>query len=252
MKPYDPKDLVNAPGTRIGIVFNGSPLFTGGAGQGESEIRRWILENDWLEAIIALPDQMFYNTGILTYIWVLSNKKERRRKNKIQLIDATRYFQRMRKPLGEKRKKLTDDNIADITRIYGAFQETEGSKIFDTEDFAYHEIVVERPLRLSFQATLEAIETLKQSKPFADLATSKKRTEPARTEQINAGKRVQDAIIATLEALEVARVYLNRDEFTDLVREGIKKRGEKISVTALRKIVAELGTKSPEADICLD
>ncbi|MDY5153682.1 type I restriction enzyme M protein [Actinobaculum suis] len=104
MQPYDPNDPVNAPGTRIGIVFNGSPLFTGGAGQGESEIRRWILENDWLEAIIALPDQMFYNTGILTYVWVLSNRKERRRKNKVQLIDATNYFQRMRKPLGEKRK----------------------------------------------------------------------------------------------------------------------------------------------------
>lgn len=252
MKPYDPKDLVNAPGTRIGIVFNGSPLFTGGAGQGESEIRRWILENDWLEAIIALPDQMFYNTGILTYIWVLSNKKERRRKNKVQLIDATQYFQRMRKPLGEKRKELTEDNIADITRIYGAFQETEESKIFDTEDFAYHEVVVERPLRLSFQTTPDAIEALTQAKSFADLATSRKRTEPARTEEIEAGKRVQDAVIATLEAFDAEHVYLNRDEFTDLLREGIKDRGEKIGIAALRKIVAELGTKNPDADICVD
>ena len=153
MRPYDPQDPVNAPGTRIAIVFNGSPLFTGGAGQGESEIRRWILENDWLEAIIALPDQMFYNTGILTYIWVLSNRKERKRKNKVQLIDATSYFQRMRKPLGEKRKELSRDNIADITQIYGGFMETEVSKIFDTKDFAYHEITVERPLRRSFQVT---------------------------------------------------------------------------------------------------
>ncbi len=252
MKPYDPMDLVNAAGTRIGIVFNGSPLFTGGAGQGESEIRRWILENDWLEAIIALPDQMFYNTGILTYIWVLSNKKERHRKNKVQLIDATQYFQRMRKPLGEKRKELTETNIADITRIYGAFQETEESKIFETEDFAYHEVVVERPLRLSFQATPDAIESLKQTKPFTDLAMSRKRTEPARTEEIDAGKRVQNAIIATLEALDAERVYLNRDEFTDLIRESIKKRGEKIGIAALRKIVAGLGTKNPDADICMD
>lgn len=252
MKPYDPKDLVNGAGTRIGIVFNGSPLFTGGAGQGESEIRRWILENDWLEAIIALPDQMFYNTGILTYIWVLSNKKERHRKNKVQLIDATQYFQRMRKPLGEKRKELTEANIADITRIYGAFQETEESKIFETEDFAYHEVVVERPLRLSFQATPDAIEALKQAKPFTGLATSRKRTEPARTEEIDAGKRVQNAIIAILEELDAERVYLNRDEFTDLIRESIKERGEKIGIAALRKIVAELGTKNPDADICVD
>ena len=252
MKPYDPKDLVNGAGTRIGIVFNGSPLFTGGAGQGESEIRRWILENDWLEAIIALPDQMFYNTGILTYIWVLSNKKERHRKNKVQLIDATQYFQRMRKPLGEKRKELTEANIADIARIYGAFQETEESKIFETEDFAYHEVVVERPLRLSFQATPDAIEALKQAKPFTGLATSRKRTEPARTEEIDAGKRVQNAIIAILEALDTERVYLNRDEFTDLIRESIKERGEKIGIAALRKIVAELGTKNPDADICVD
>lgn len=252
MKPYDPQDLVNAPGTRIGIVFNGSPLFTGGAGQGESEIRRWILENDWLEAIIALPDQMFYNTGILTYIWVLSNKKERRRKNKVQLIDATSYFQRMRKPLGEKRKELTTEHIADITRIYGDFRESEVSKIFDTEDFAYHEVVVERPLRLSFQATPETLKALKDAKPFTDLATSRKRTEPARTEEIQAGKRVQAAIIDTLEALDAEQVYLNRDEFTDLIRKGIKERGEKIGIATLRKIVAELGTKDPAADICAD
>ena len=252
MRPYDPEDPVNAPGTRIAIVFNGSPLFTGGASQGESEIRRWILENDWLEAIIALPDQMFYNTGILTYIWVLSNRKERRRKNKVQLIDATSYFQRMRKSLGEKRKELTEDNIADITRIYGAFQETEESKIFDTEDFAYREVVVERPLRLSFQATPDAIEALKQAKPFVDLATSRKRTESARNEEIEAGKRVQDAVIATLEAFDPESVYRNRDEFTDLLREGIKGRGEKIRIAALRKIVAELGIKNPDADICVD
>lgn len=252
MKPYDPKDLVNSPGTRIGIVFNGSPLFTGGAGQGESEIRRWILENDWLEAIIALPDQMFYNTGILTYIWVLSNKKERRRKNKVQLIDATQYYQRMRRPLGEKRKELTEDDIAAISRIYGAFQETEESKIFNTEDFAYHEVLVERPLRLSFQTTLDTIEALKQAKPFMDLATSRKRIEPARNEEIEAGKRVQEAVIATLEAFDAEHVYLNRDEFTDLLREGIKDRGEKIGIATLRKIVVELGTKNLDADICVD
>lgn len=252
MQPYDPNDPVNAPGTRIGIVFNGSPLFTGGAGQGESEIRRWILENDWLEAIIALPDQMFYNTGILTYVWVLSNRKERRRKNKVQLIDATNYFQRMRKSLGEKRKELSEENIADITRIYGSFQETDESKIFDTEDFAYHEVTVERPLRLSFQATPETIEALQESKAFTSLATSRKKTEPARSQEIEAGKHLQDAIIDSLQGLGSKHVFLNRDEFTNVLREGIKERGQKIRVTVLRKIVAELGVKNPDADICLD
>lgn len=252
MQPYDPQDLRNAPGTRIAIVFNGSPLFTGGSGQGESEIRRWILENDWLEAIIALPDQMFYNTGILTYIWILSNKKQRCRKDKVQLIDATSFFQRMRKPLGEKRKELTQDNIEEITRIYGEFQETELSKIFDTQDFAYHEVVVERPLRLSFQVDPEAIKAFKQAKPFVELAMSRKRTEPARTDEIEAGKRVQEAIITTLEDLDPEQVYFNRGEFTDLIRKGIKDRGEKINNTALRKIVAELGVRNPEADICVD
>lgn len=252
MKPYDAKDPVNAPGTRIGIVFNGSPLFTGAAGQGESEIRRWILENDWLEAIIALPDQMFYNTGILTYVWVLSNRKERRREHKVQLIDATSFFQRMRKPLGEKRKELSEDNIADITRIYGEFTESEYSKIFDSEDFGYHEITVERPLRLSFQATESAIETLKETKTFTGLATSKKRSESARSQEIAVGKELQDAIIAALQALDPERVYLNRKEITDALRSGIKDCGQKITIPALRKIVTELGTKNPNADICLD
>ena len=252
MRPYDPNDPVNSPGTRIAIVFNGSPLFTGNAGQGESEIRRWILENDWLEAIIALPDQMFYNTGIRTYIWVLSNLKEHKRKNKVQLIDATSYFQRMRKPLGEKRKELTPENIYEITKIYGAFSETEYSKIFSIEDFCYHEITVESPLRLSFQTTTEALGQLQQTKAFANLATSKKKSEPARSEQIQKGRQLQQAILDTLLTLDPARVYLNRDEFTNLLREGIKDRGEKISIAALRKIVAELGTKNPSADICVD
>lgn len=252
MRPYDPNDLVNAPGTRIGIVFNGSPLFTGGAGQSESEIRRWILENDWLEAIIALPDQMFYNTGILTYVWILSNKKEHRRKGKVQLIDATSFFQRMRKPLGEKRKELTGEQISEITRIYGGFQETEYSKIFSAEDFGYHEITVERPLRLSFQATPQAIEALQETKAFADLAKPTKRKEPDRSQQIEAGKRLQQTILTVLGNMDSAQVYLDRDAFTDALRNGIKDAGEKISITALRNIVAEFGTKDPDADICTD
>jgi type I restriction enzyme M protein len=134
-------------GSRVAIVLNGSPLFTGGAGSGESEIRKWIIENDWLEAIVALPTDMFYNTGIATYIWVLSNKKTPERRGKIQLINAVAFFQKMRKSLGSKRKELGEADIERIVKLYGAFEPGEHSKIFDNADFGYRTITVERPLR---------------------------------------------------------------------------------------------------------
>lgn len=133
-------------GSRLAIVLNGSPLFTGGAGSGESEIRRWIIENDWLEAIVALPDQLFYNTGISTYVWIVTNRKSEERQGKVQLVNATGYFQKMRKSLGNKRNFITDEQIGEITRIYGEFQHGEFSKIFDNEDFGFWRITVERPL----------------------------------------------------------------------------------------------------------
>ena len=143
-------------GSRFGIVLNGSPLFTGGAGSGESEIRRHVLENDLLEAIVALPTDMFYNTGIATYVWILSNRKPAQRRGKVQLIDATAFWQKMRKSLGSKRKELSPAHIADITKIYGDFKplarDADGapapvSRIFKNEDFGYRTITVERPLR---------------------------------------------------------------------------------------------------------
>jgi type I restriction enzyme M protein len=134
-------------GSRIGIVLNGSPLFTGGAGSGESEIRKWIIENDYLEAIVALPTDMFYNTGISTYIWILSNHKSPERQGKIQLINASEFFQKMRKSLGSKRKELSEADIERVVRLYGVFEENEHSKIFDIADFGYSTITVERPLR---------------------------------------------------------------------------------------------------------
>jgi type I restriction enzyme M protein len=139
-------------GSRFGIVLNGSPLFTGGAGSGESEIRRYVLENDLVEAIIGLPTDMFYNTGISTYIWILSNRKPAERKGKVQLIDASSFWQKMRKSLGSKRKELSPEHIAEITRLFGNFEEAEHngkpiSRIFRTEDFGYRTITVERPLR---------------------------------------------------------------------------------------------------------
>lgn len=148
----------NKHGTRVAIVFNGSPLFTGGAGSGESEIRRWIIEQDWLEAIVALPEQMFYNTGILTYIWVVTNRKAKSRKGKVQLIDARERGTLLLKNLGDKRRELRSETIADLTREHGAFKATDTCKIFGNEDFGYRRITVERPLRLRFRITDEAKE----------------------------------------------------------------------------------------------
>lgn len=186
MSPVSPtKDKVTdnqaAGGSRIGIILNGSPLFTGSAGSGESEIRRYILEADLLEAIVALPTDMFYNTGIATYVWVLSNKKAPERKGKVQLINGANLGSKMRKSLGSKRHFLTDDEICAITKNFGEFVEVDtatslkesesgkpfASKIFDTHEFGYRRLTIERPLRLSAQITDAAVESLRFApKPF--------------------------------------------------------------------------------------
>ena len=147
-------------GSRLAIVFSGSPLFTGGAGSGESDIRRWIIENDWLEAIIALPEQMFYNTGIATYIWIVTNRKEDRRKGKIQLLDARDMWaaggsEDNRRSLGDKRRHFTAEHIGEIVRLYGRFDDGERSKIFDNGDFGYTRVTVERPVQLRYRMTIE-------------------------------------------------------------------------------------------------
>ncbi len=139
-------------GSRFGIVLNGSPLFTGGAGSGESEIRKYVLENDMVEAIIGLPTDMFYNTGISTYVWIVSNRKPEHRMGKLQLIDASSFWQKIRKSLGSKRKELSSDQIEEITRLFGDFHESNKdgvpiSRIFNNKDFGYRTITVERPLR---------------------------------------------------------------------------------------------------------
>ena len=146
-------------GTRIGIILSGSPLFNGGAGSGESEIRRWILEEDLLEAIVALPTDLFYNTGIGTYVWILSNHKEPERKGKVQLIDASNVYTSMKKSLGSKRKMLSEEQISVIARLHEAFEAQQLSKIFSTTDFGYRRITVERPLRLCFKVNKENLET---------------------------------------------------------------------------------------------
>ena len=152
-------------GSRIASVHNGSALFTGDAGGGESEIRKWIIENDWLECIIGLPQNMFYNTGIATYIWILTNRKPEHRKGKVQLIDASGWFTKLRKNLGQKNCEFSDNRIDKITQLYLDFEEAKNSKIFENEDFGYHKITVERPLRLSFQVTEDRIKEFRKENP---------------------------------------------------------------------------------------
>ena len=133
-------------GSRIGIVLNGSPLFTGDAGSGESEIRKWIIENDWLEGIVALPDQLFFNTGISTYIWIVTNKKNKKRKGKVQLIDGTSFFKLMKKSLGDKRKEIINKGDISLVDLYLDFKENEYSKIYSNEFFGYTKVSVEQAL----------------------------------------------------------------------------------------------------------
>jgi type I restriction enzyme M protein len=163
MKPADDE------GSRVAIVFNGSPLFTGAAGSGESEIRRWILENDWLEAVVALPDQLFYNTGISTYFWIVTNRKSPEREGKVQLVDARASWEKMRKSLGEKRKRISDDGIADIVQLYGDFEENDRVKILPNESFGAMRITVERPLRLRWEITEETLAAVAAEKKLSKL-----------------------------------------------------------------------------------
>lgn len=161
-------------GGRVAVVFNGSPLFTGGAGSGESEIRGWLLKNDLLETIIALPNDIFFNTGISTYIWILTNRKSPARKGKVQLINAADLYAKMRKSLGSKRNELLDVHAAQVAKIYAAFKEGELCKIFANKDFSYREVVIERPLRQNYAANPERIARLREARALAKLSDKQK------------------------------------------------------------------------------
>ena len=244
-------------GSRIAIIFNGSPLFTGDAGSGESEIRRWIIENDMLEGIIALPDQLFYNTGISTYIWIVTNRKNDDpmkgpvRTGKIQLVNAVDFYQKMRRSLGNKRNEITEEQIREITRIYGEFKENEYCKIFDNEDFGYQKIVVERPLRLNFQVTEERISNLYNERAFNNLANSKKKG-AAGLQEIEEGKKQQQKIIDTLKTMDFSIVYKNRDEFTKVLKKTFKEAHINLNSPLLKAILSALSERDETADICLD
>jgi type I restriction enzyme M protein len=206
-------------GSRLAIVFNGSPLFTGGAGSGESEIRKWIIENDWLEAIVAMPEQMFYNTGIGTYVWIVTNRKEPRRKGKIQLIDARERWQPLRRSLGDKRREFSDAHITEIVREYGHMQASDTNKVFDNEDFGYNRLTIERPLRLTFQISLERKERFLDACPdlLNDLQAIDKTLGRDACQDWNAiWKQVQALLKARESKWRAPQAKAFREAFTDV------------------------------------
>ena len=232
MHPYEKGDD-DQPGSRIAIVFNGSPLFSGDAGSGPSNIHRWIIENDWLDAIVALPDQLFYNTGIFTYVWLVTNRKPPERRGKVQLIDGTRFFEKMKKSLNNKRNEITEEQIHHLTRVYGNCHDGDKaevlidgkpesrviSRIFENREFGFLKVTVERPLRMNFEATPERIAKLDEQTAFANLATSRKRKNAAAADrEVEDGRKQQDAILAPIK----------------------------------KAIFAALGERDPDAEICRD
>lgn len=254
-------------GSKIAVVFNGSPLFTGDAGSGESNIRRWIIESDMLDAVVALPDQMFYNTGIYTYIWIVTNKKPAHRQGKVQLIDGTRHFKKMDKSLGNKRNELSDEHIKQLVNLYaecdqdgtsevlvdGKPERRVCSKIFDNREFGFLKITVERPLRLNFQASAERIARLGGQSAFISLATSKKRKDDAAYRaDIEAGQKTQAAIQEALQAMESETLYLSRATFEAQLEMALKKAVIKVGKPLKKAILAALSERDPKADICLD
>lgn len=241
----------NPKGSRIAIIMNGSPLFTGDAGSGESEIRRYLIENDLVEGIVALPDQLFYNTGISTYIWILTNNKNPLRKGKIQLVNGIHFYQKMKKSLGDKRNELSEEHINEIARIYGDFKEGEHCKIFDNEDFGYRKITIERPLKLNFKIDEARVKELYNQKAFKNLATSKKKGEDGLRE-IEEGKRLQEQIIEALLTIQDGVIYKNREEFTKKIKNQFKEKGIKVNPTLLKAILSALSEKDETADICRD
>ena len=292
-------------GSRIAIVFNGSPLFTGDAGSGESNIRQWIIENDWLEAVVAMPEQLFYNTGIATYVWILTNRKEKQRRGSIQLIDGRSFWVPMKKSLGNKRRKIGEprtgrpedakdpDHIGELTRIFGNFEDGESrwiqfgrkqknnpdvlqvtvtapsdeqieveswkqlivSKVFDNEDFGFHKITVERPLRLNFQATSERVALLDSQTAFRNLTASIRKDERVRLREIDLGKQRQQTIRDLLAAFgesNGAQLYKDRKAFLSDLREIDHERGVRLSSPELKAVITALGERDETAEICRD
>lgn len=247
MKPVTKE---NSHGSRIAIIMNGSPLFTGDAGSGESEIRRYLFENDLVEGLVALPNDLFYNTGISTYIWILTNNKEQHRRGKVTLVNAVDFSKKMKKSMGNKRNEVSEEQIMEIVSLYNETKENKRVKIFDNEDFGFHKITVERPLRLNFNLSEERIERVKYEKVFQNLATSKKKGE-AGEKQIEEGMTLQQAIIVTLLTNSSDNLIKNRDEFTKQLKELFKKEKIVVPNPVLKAILNGLSEKDETADICM-
>jgi type I restriction enzyme M protein len=283
----EPSPAEGGTGSRIAVVFNGSPLFTGDAGSGESNIRRWIIENDMLEAVIGLPDQLFYNTGISTYIWIVTNRKTAARRGKVQLINATEFAWKMKKSMGDKRKRLGDTtegspaHIKKINELYAHFKhdvrlslaeiktnvDTERdqskrifvSKIFDNRDFGYIKITVERPLRLNFAVTDARIARFKGTTAFQELAISRKRKNKATIikEELE-GERAQAAILEVLGGMKAAfsagELVKDRAEFSDDLDAAFEAADLTLSAKLRAALLAlgSLGERDPSAENCAD
>jgi type I restriction enzyme M protein len=256
----EPKD----GGSRIAIIMNGSPLFTGDAGSGESEIRRYIMENDLLEALIALPEQLFYNTGIATYVWVVTNRKMKARKGMVQLIDATSFWSPMRKSLGDKRREIPLDREQDILKILAEFRDGDSrvvakdgkeervvvSHVFPTTHFGFRKITVERPLRLNFQASPERIARLEEEKAFQALAQSKRKSAAGIKEQAE-GRALQDAIRKLVQGLS-NKVVPDRSQFEGLLDRAASKANLKLPAPARKAVLSALSERDEKAEICRD
>ncbi|EMA08576.1 N-6 DNA methylase [Haloferax denitrificans] len=222
-------------GSRIAIVFNGSPLFNGGPNSGESAIRRWIIENDWLEAVIGLPNRLFYNTEIYTYVWILSNAKSERRQGRVQLIDAREMYVELEEGLGDKKYKISKNHISEISKIFGEMEESNRSKFYDNDDFGYRRIVVDRPLRMSFQVTDERIQKLKKEKAFS-----------------NRDEETQQHVIDALSSLDSDKQWMNKDEFLNQVELTFNMRNVDVRKSVYNAIVRALGERNSDADIVTD
>lgn len=245
-------------------------MFSGDAGSGPSNIRRWIIENDWLDTIVALPDQLFYNTGIYTYVWLVTNRKPEERQGYVQLIDGTRFFRKMKKSLNNKRNEISDEQIEALTELYGNYGDGESaevvidhktgetenrvvSRVFENREFGFLKVTVERPLRMNFEATPGRIARLDEQSAFANLATSKKRKdEKAARQEIAEGQAMQRSIRELLAELAAKGIYSDREVFEADLEKAAKKAGIKLPAPIRKAIFVALGERDPQAKICRD
>lgn len=235
--------------SRIAVITNGSPLFTGDAGSGESNIRKWIFENDYLEALIALPDQLFFNTGIGTYVWILTNEKTPQRQGKVQLIDAREEFTGMRKSLGNKRHMIPEESIVNIIGVYKEFNENENVKIFDNEDFGYTKITVERPMQLNYQVTPERLENLYSYAQFKKLAESKSKDLEIKMQEEKIGREQQELIKEALLTIG-DELYTDWDSFEVKVKKALE--DFDLKPAFIKNVIEKLSEHDDEAEYVTD